>query len=128
MKNTILLLIIFIPTLTFVQGDNIKGKWILHYVTYEDGNPLEIVDLLFIIFKSIEILDDHIIIHGISNNKATIYDGRISTRYLKYKYYIDNKYLVLKGEKDDKLYYYLSVIDFKFKYPESKPSRIEYEG
>ncbi len=128
MKNTILLLIIFIPTLIFAQGDNIKGKWILDYVTYEDGNPLEIENPLFSIFKSIEILDDHIIIDGIRKNKATIYVGRISTRYLKYKYYIDNKYLVLKEDKDDKLYYYLRVIDFKFKYPESKPSRIEYEG
>lgn len=127
MKNILLLIILF-PTLIFAQGDNIKGKWILDYVTYESGDPLEIEHPLFSTFKSLDISDKHIIIYGISKNKSQIYVGRIVMRYIKYKYHFDNKYLVLKEDNDDKLYYYLRILDFKKKYPETKSEYVEYEN
>lgn len=127
MKNILLLIILF-PTLIFAQGDNIKGKWILDYVTYENGDPLEIEHPLFSTFKSLDISDKHIIIDGISKNKSQIYVGRIVMRYIKYKYHIDNKYLVLREDDDDKLYYYLRILDFKKKYPETKSEYVEYEN
>lgn len=127
MKNIVLLILLF-PTLLFAQGDNIKGKWILDYVTYENGNPLEIEHPLFSTFKSLEINDKYIIIDKINKIKAQTYVGRIATRYIKYKYHIDNKYLVLKEDKDDKLFYYLRILDFKKKYPDTKSQYVEYEG
>lgn len=127
MKNILLLIILF-PTLIFAQGDNIKGKWILDYVTYENGDPLEIEHPLFSTFKSLDISDKNVIIDGISKNKAQTYVGRIVMRYIKYKYHFDNKYLILKEDNDNKFYYYLRILDFKKKYPETKSEYVEYEN
>jgi len=127
MKNILLLILLF-PTLIFAQGDNIKGKWILDYVTYENGDPLEIEHPLFSTFKSLDISDKYIIIDGISKNKSQVYVGRIVMRYIKYKYHFDNKYLVLKEDSDDKLYYFLRILDFKKNYPETRSEYVEYEN
>jgi len=127
MKNILLLIVLF-PIVIFAQGDNIKGKWILDYVTYENGDPLEIEHPLFSTFKSLDISDKHVIIDGISKNKSQVYVGRIVMQHIKYKYHIDNKYLVLKEDDADKLYYFLRILDFKKKYPDTKSEYVEYEN
>src|SRR5690606_21138206 len=100
----------------------------LDYVTYENGDPLEIENQLYSTFKSLEIYEKYIIIDKTKKIKAQTYVGRIVTRHIKYKYHIDNKYLVLKEDEDNKLYYYLRILDFKKKYPETKSEYVGYEN
>lgn len=72
------------------------------------------------------IQQEYVIIDGVRKIKAQIYTGRISMRYIKYNYSFDGKYLVVQEEDDNKLYYFLKVIDFRNKYIESRPEEILY--
>jgi len=125
----VLLFVFFINSfVSFSQIDKIKGRWILDYVTYENGESLELDHPLYSIFNSLDLSDDLVVINNSSKLKAKYTDFRITAKNIIYNYSFDNKYLVIKEFKVDKKYYFLRVADFRVKYPEVNQAKVDYNG
>lgn len=117
MKILYLLLIILSINSTYSQSQELKGKWVLDKILYQDGTDLEInngqysIELkYFIATNSLKIND--------RSFKASYSLKQIKNDYRIINYTLENKYLKIQEQNDNKISYFLKTDDFIAKYPE----------
>ena len=117
MKILYLLLSILSINSTYSQSQELKGKWILDKIVYQDGTDLEInngqysIELkYFISTNSLKIND--------RSFKANYSSKQIKNDYRIINYTFENNYLKIQEQNDNKISYFLKTDDFITKYPE----------
>lgn len=122
MKNSLLILVLFIPNFFFPQNKNLEGKWILNKVLYKNGGNLEINHPLYSFLSTYEIKDNYLIIDG-AKQTVTIDSKKIKSDFRTLNYYFIDNYLILEDidDKEKKIFSFLKLDDFIKNYPEFTP-------
>ncbi|OXA80414.1 hypothetical protein SAMN05444397_102182 [Flavobacterium aquidurense] len=117
MKILYLLLTILSINSIYSQSQELKGKWILDKIVYQDGTDLEInngqysIELKYFISpNSLKINDQYF--------KANYSTKQIKNDYRIINYTLENNYLKIQEPNDNKISYFLKTDDFIAKYPE----------
>lgn len=127
MRTILKFLLLILFDIVAAQQNNLKGDWFLDKVTYNDGKPMAINDLMFSDYQEYRIKDNMISINNYTFT-CTFTNSTISTNFLKLNYRFSNDYLVISEPGDNKLYYFLKTSDFLKEYPEFEPKKITYDN
>jgi hypothetical protein len=117
MKILYLLVTILSINSTYSQSQELKGKWILDKIVYQDGTDLEINNGQYSIELKYFILPNSLKINDRSF-KANYTSKQIKNDYRIINYTVENKYLKIQEQNDNKISYFLKTDDFITKYPE----------
>lgn len=112
-------IIVIIHVNSFSQSNELKGKWILDRVLYQNGQTLEINNEMYSSEVIYTIKKNEI---QINNQKlsATYTENQIQTTFKRLNYSFEQSYLKVVEVGSNKVYYFLKVADFTLKYPEFK--------
>ncbi|KQW98859.1 tol-pal system YbgF family protein [Flavobacterium sp. Root420] len=117
MKILYLLLTVIAINSTYSQNQELRGKWVLDKIVYQDGTDLEInngqysIELKYFISSNSLKINDRFF-------KANYSSKQIKNDYRTINYTVENKYLKIQEQNDDKISYFLKTDDFITKYPE----------
>lgn len=118
------LIIFFFLNFTLVKSqDNLQGNWILDKIQYQNGKLLEVNHPLYSTFMEYNFNGNNLEINN-QKLKVVIDNSIISTDYRKMKYRIENEYLIITENGDNKVYYFLKQSDFLKKYSEFEPKEV----
>ncbi len=126
--NKFYLLILTFLTLNSVhsQSKNLIGKWILDKIVYQNGTDLEINDGQYSIELTYCISPGHLKINNQYFN-ANYSSKQIKNDYRTLNYSLENNYLKIQEQNDNKISYFLKTDDFIAKYPEFALKKIVRE-
>lgn len=120
MKGILLLLILLCSFKTVSQTKELDGKWILDKTVYSDGKFLEINNSLFSTKIIYHISPNQLTING-RKFKAQFLSDQIKLENRTLKFWIEEDYLLVQEENDNKINLFLKVDNFINKFPEFKP-------
>ncbi len=125
MKRILVILILLSFTFLKSQQEKLQGNWILDKIYYQNGNLLEVNHPLYSNFTEYNFRGNNLEINN-QKFKTSIDNSTISTNFRKLNYKLENKYLIINENGDDKTYSFLKTSDYLEKYPEFEPKEITY--
>lgn len=127
MKKSFVLLFVFHFSLIFGQSKRISGSYILDYVTYKNGNLLEVNHPLFSVFMEYEFKGNKLIIDDAIFD-VNIYESQIITQLRTINYQVQDDKLFLSDKGDDKVFVFIKRDKFLKHYPEFEPTQTTFEN
>ncbi|GAA5095934.1 hypothetical protein GCM10023210_29220 [Chryseobacterium ginsengisoli] len=118
MKKLLLIILFICYIKNYSQSQQLKGEWILDKIVKSDGENLEINNSKYSMEIFYKINPNELSINEIKF-KAKFYLDKISLENRKFKYWFEEKYLLL--QEDNEVSLLLKAEDFIKKYPEFKP-------
>lgn len=127
MKNTFAILFVWHFTLVFGQTHKLQGSWVLDYVTYKNGNPLEVNHPLFSTFMEYTFKGDKLIILD-DMFEIKVSETQITTSLRTINYQVQEDRLFLSDKGDDKVFVFIKRDKFVAYYPEFEPIETTYQN
>lgn len=127
MKNTFAILFLWHFALVFGQTHKLQGSWVLDYVTYKNGNPLEVNHPLFSTFMEYTFKGDKLIILD-DMFEIKVSKSQITTSLRTINYQVQEDRLFLSDKGDDKVFVFIKRDKFVAYYPEFEPIETTYQN
>lgn len=111
----------------YSQNIELQGKWVLDKTTYKNGKELEINNALYSNKTIYTISPKNLKINNLYFD-AQYTSNQIKTIFRTINFSIENKYLKVQEENDNKISYFLKADDFIKSYPEFKSQKVLREA